>query len=148
MKILSNPYFSPNDWKNNIKAGCYPYAMDWRHLNSYLLIGDLIGKPMDSDHSDKELVQTFKEELENEGYLVIESDADKEISGYKKIFLMRSRFNGRYHLFRQDVDGWSHKYPGELPVNVDFQGRVLEDPGLIDEGEFYGWYFLVGKKTG
>ena len=67
---------------------------------------------------------------------------------FTKIYLMRAKFSGRYHLFREDVDGWSHKYNGRLPTNLDFFGNVLSSPDKICGEDYYGWFFLVSKKAG
>ena len=50
---FDKPKFSPNEWENIIDAGCYPYAMNWTHRNEYLLVGDIIGKPMESYRTDE-----------------------------------------------------------------------------------------------
>lgn len=148
MSTLGKPRFSPSAWEDKKDAGCYPYAMNWHHRNEWLLIGDIIGKRMEGYHTDEELIATLKEELEFLGYSVKDSTFDEEKSNHTKIYLMRAYFSGRYHLFREDQDGWSHKYPGSLPINLDFFGEILWNPDEIDKKEYYGWFFLIGKKAG
>lgn len=145
---FEKPKFSPERWADSIDAGCYPYAMNWTHRNEFLLVGEIIGKPMESYRTDEELVGTLIRELEFLGYTVKESNLEEELSNHIKIYLMRAKFSGRYHLFREDADGWSHKYNGKLPTNLDFLGKVLTSPDKILGDEYYGWFFLVSKKAG
>lgn len=148
-KCVEKPQFSPNDWNDKLEAGCYPYAMDWTERNVYILIGDLIGRPMESYHTDEEIIQTLIDELNHFGYTVRESSLEENKPNHKKIYLMRAKFSGRYHLFREDDNGWSHKYPGKLPTNLDFwKEKVIESPEQMLGEEYYGWFFLIGKKTG
>ena len=147
-QCLEKTNFSPQEWVQSKEAGCYPYAMNWLQMNKFILIGDLIGNRMESYHSDEELIQTFTEELESLGYVVRKISVDEETLNGRKIYLMRAYFSGRYHLFREDSEGWSHKYPGALPVNLDFDGELLTNPDEIHKDEFYGWCFEISRKTG
>ena len=148
MNGLEIPVFSPDEWEDNIDAGCYSYAMDWRDITKFMLLGERIGKKMESWREDDELIQTLKEELDHFGYTVTETTVDAETPGCKKIYLMRAFLFGRYHFFREDKDGWSHKYPGGLPINWDFEGNPLVNPDLIRKDAYYGWCFAIGRKTG
>lgn len=148
MSTLEKPCFSPADWKDKKESGCYSYAMNWPDRNQFLLIGEIIGKPMESYRTDEELIATLKEELEFLGYSIRESTFEEEKLNHIKIYLMRAYFSGRYHLFREDQDGWSHKYPGSLPINLDFWGKILTNPDELNKEDFYGWFFLVSKKIG
>lgn len=145
---FEKPKFSPNEWECIIEAGCYPYAMNWTQRNEYMLIGDIIGKPMESYRTDEELIGTLIKELEFLGYTVKQSNLEEEMPNCIKIYLMRAKFSGRYHLFREDADGWSHKYNGKLPTNLDFFGNALSSPDKICGDDYYGWFFLVSKKAG
>lgn len=148
LRILNNPpVFNPEKWKYAINAGCYPYAINLFY-NKFALVGDFIGKRCSEKVSDKILIETLKKELKFLGYDVKETNAQYSVKEDEiKIYIQRDEHTGYYHFLRQDKSGiWSHKFPNELPTNLDSYGQVIEDPEEMVESAFYGWYFLL-KRT-
>lgn len=146
--LKNMPEFNPSKWEGFLEAGCYPYALNLK-VNQFFLVGDLIGKRCTSNTEDDVLVKTLKEELEVIfDYEVKEVETDiKPQKGEKKIYLQRHEHTGHYHFLREDSDGlWSHKYPGELPERKDSIGKIIEDPDAMIDAPFIGWCFLLRRK--
>lgn len=148
-KELRKLKFEPRKWEEYIDAGCYPYALDL-FCNQFILVGDFIGKRCNEKVSDKFLVDTLKEELSFLGYQIKEIDTEYCIKKeYEfKIYLQRDEHTGYYHFLRQDIsDIWSHKFPKEVPTNIDSYGQLIENPETMIESPFYGWCFLLRKTS-
>lgn len=147
-KELKNPpKFEPEKWRNYLEAGCYPYALNLK-VDDFFLVGDLIDLRCTTYVSDEELISILKCELrEIFGYEIYEAEKDTNLKeGEKLIYLQREEQTGSYHLLRKDEDGkWSHKYPRELPTQKDSAGMVIEDPECMVDRPFHGWYFLLRK---
>lgn len=133
--------FNPNQWAGYEKASCYLYAINV-FINSYYLVGDMIGKTCNNKVSDLELIKILKKEINFLGYKIEEIKKEEEVDNEKflKICLIRDERTGFYHFLRQEKDkSWSEKYPMELPNKVDFK----------DEDSVYNldfrkrWYFKI-----
>lgn len=147
--IYELPEFNPNEWSEYLEAGCYPYVLDLK-MNQFFLIGDFIGKRCTGSTTDEELVETFKEELN----IIFDLDVNEVSTEYplkegeRKVYIQREDHTGYYHLLRQDNDGiWSHKYPRELPVREDSIGETIKDPDMMVDTPFSGWCFLLKQRV-
>ena len=128
--------FDQQEWEGYSFASCYLYAINL-HINSNLLVGQLIGKRCNVDTPDDVLIKVLREEIEAIGYSIERIENDTIIDeGEFKICLIKDYRTGWYHFLRQDGDGnWSHKYPLELPRTVEYDGDC----------EFRkSWYFKIG----
>lgn len=139
--------YAPNSWKSLEGAGCYPYALNMK-VNKFFLVGEFIGEKCNEKVSDEHLIYTLIKELTFLGFKVKECETEFPTKkGQFKIFLQREVHTGYYHFLREDSNGiWSHKYPRELPVQVDSAGQLIEDPYCMVEAPFTGWCFLLEKK--
>lgn len=135
-------------WKRYIKAGCYQYAIE-DYRNEFFVVGDTIGKRCNEKVSDEILIETLTEELEIMGYSLKEVETDYQVrNGEFKIYLQRDEHTGYYHFLKQMGNGyWFHKFPGELPTDLDSYGEEIDSPEAMIESPFYGWCFCLEKRT-
>ena len=136
------------DWARFPYASCYTYALGLPFGKPFL-IGDFIGDRMTHHNTIKEIVYTFKAEMEELGFWVEDAEVCEEtdpMSGAFKLFLNFDNRNN-YHLIRQNEDGsWTRKTVGELPTMMHLGGRSFSHPddwSRIMKGE--GFCFMAYK---
>ena len=124
-KIENSTEFNPNDWIPFLEASCYSYVLDLKE-NKFLLVGELTGNTCVTYTPTAVLIGVLINELRtvfNYDVIIVNLDFKVE-EGERKIY---------YHFLREDKDGtWSHKYPGNLPTNLDEDGNVIRDPAKVD----------------
>lgn len=143
-------HFEPDNWKDFWRGNCYEYLLNFRNpAEKQVTVGSIIGKEFQPFQSNQELLDTLKEELSALGFLMKESDSNKQnIQKKLKFFLSRSRC-GDYHFYRLDSNGeWSHKFSSSKPSNLDFMGNKIILPEQICPTDInIGYYTLELEKT-
>ncbi|MBR1540962.1 MAG: hypothetical protein IJ629_07510 [Clostridia bacterium] len=134
------------DWHIYPKANCYVYALGLP-INHGLLIGDLIGKRRTHGDPIDEIIETFKEEVEELGFWVVECETDDYVEDdCFKLYIEFDMCNN-YHFLRENADGtWSHKSAGDVPNQTDMYGNVILDPEVLAEvSDDVGYCFMLCK---
>lgn len=124
-------------WKDKLEAGCYPYALKIP-INEFCLIGEFIGNPCTGITSEKELIETFKQEVQEIFNYKLEETNWETIpkDNQFKVILVRDFHSGYYHFYRQNSEGvFTDKIPGELPM-LATEREILGENKQI-------WFFLV-----
>lgn len=145
--IVRLPFdFEPDLWKRCRNANCYEYLLNFQNLSrTRLKVGSLIDREFQPYQSDRELVETLKEELKKIGFSMYLSDCASAVPVNKmKFFVSRSRC-GDYHFYRLDSNGkWSHKLSFEEPTNLDFTDKEIVLPELACSTDISIGYYLLG----
>lgn len=122
--------FNPAEWKDNLDANCYEYALGLKIDEGYL-IGDFIGKRVTKNDSIAKHLEVLLEELDALGFFVVECDTtDLTEENTFKIYIEWNEEN-EYHFLRQDLDfRWSQKAQGLFPTDRDENGFFIMDPEM------------------
>lgn len=127
------------DWNELLGAGCYQFAVgmfDHRPL----LIGDYIGERRTWRHTNQQILNTLKKELEYLGFSVRDSQVEEiPRENERKIFLEREIQTGYYHFlwWNPETATWWGKEADRRPKE---EGRkpVVDNNHLVE-----GWCFIL-----